>query len=60
MLTNCRSREEAADNWDLPIEAVDEIIRHCELNKPLIEMEAQEDARFLRLHGNRVDSAGAN
>src|SRR5438270_4154916 len=44
MLTNERTVEETAENWDLPIPAIEEIIRYCESNGALIEMEAQESA----------------
>src|SRR5438105_15735486 len=32
MSVNGDSRERAAENWDLPLEAIDEIIRYCEAN----------------------------
>jgi hypothetical protein len=43
---------EAADNWDLPQEACEEIFRYCETNQVLIEIEALEEARRFnrRLH----------
>ena len=39
--------EEAADNWNLPIEAIREIVRYCEENKTLLGMEAEEERRRL-------------
>jgi predicted ribosome quality control (RQC) complex YloA/Tae2 family protein len=56
MLTNERSLEETAVNWDLPVEAVEEIVRYCEQNRTLLEMEADEEARRLRAGGVEVGS----
>ncbi|HLK59721.1 MAG TPA: hypothetical protein VKU00_24380 [Chthonomonadaceae bacterium] len=51
MLANQMTPEEAAYNWDLPLEAIEEIIRYCEENRDLIEMEADEEKRFLQEKG---------
>jgi hypothetical protein len=59
MLTNDRTKAETAENWDLPIDAIEEIILYCESNRPLIDMEAQEAARILREHGNHLASVGS-
>lgn len=59
MIVNDLSREEAAKNWDLPREAVDEIITYCENNRQLIDMEADEEKRRLALKGIKVDSESA-
>ena len=48
MLANKMSSAEAAENWDLPVEAVEEIIRYCEANRGLICMESDEDRRALQ------------
>lgn len=42
MLVNELNTEEA-ENFDLPYDAIHEIIRYCEANKELIKMEAQEE-----------------
>jgi hypothetical protein len=47
MLTNQMTPEEAAEDWDLPLEAVEEIIRYCESNRELLTMEANEERRRL-------------
>jgi hypothetical protein len=39
---------EAAANWDLPLEACEEIFAYCEANKALIESEANEERQRLR------------
>ncbi|MCA0315792.1 MAG: hypothetical protein LCH63_18385 [Candidatus Melainabacteria bacterium] len=53
MLVNKLSREEAAENWALPVEAIDEILAYCENNRALLEMEATED--MLRLEQKGID-----
>jgi hypothetical protein len=53
LLANGQTPEQAAEEWDLPVDAVHEAVRWCEANRSLLEMEAQEEARRLR-------SAGAN
>ena len=55
MLVNRLSREQAADNWDLPVEAVDEIVVYCEPNKALLEMEAAEGMRRLEQKGINIE-----
>jgi hypothetical protein len=45
------SVEEAADNWDLPVDAVREILEYCENNKQLLRMEAEEELRRLEEKG---------
>jgi hypothetical protein len=39
---------EAAENWDLPLEACEEIFAYCEANKALIEAEANEERQRLK------------
>ena len=41
-VTNEMSREEAAANWDLPIDAIDEVFRYCESHQDLLKLEADE------------------
>lgn len=55
MLVNKLSREQAADNWDLPVEAIDEIFAYCEENKALLEMEAAEELRRLEQKGINIE-----
>jgi len=54
MLANGMTPAEVADDWDLPLEAVDEIIRYCELNRALIKMEAEEERSRLIASGVRL------
>jgi len=55
MLVNKLSREDAAKNWDLPLEAIDEIVSYCESNKQLLEMEAAEERRRLEQKGLSIE-----
>jgi len=51
MLVNKMTRKEAAHNWDLPLEAIDEIVSYCQENKQLLELEAAEEKRRLAKKG---------
>lgn len=42
-VANQMSREQAAENWDLSLAAINEIWSYCEANHVLIEMEAKEE-----------------
>ena len=43
--------EEAADNWDLPLVAIHEVINYCEANRELLKQEAEEERRRLEVKG---------
>ena len=47
MQTNSLTAHEAAESWDLPLEAVTESIEYCESHRDLTEMEAREERRRL-------------
>ncbi|MBI3929650.1 MAG: hypothetical protein HY319_29180 [Armatimonadetes bacterium] len=47
MSTNARSVEEAAEDWDLPVEAIREIVAYCETHRQLLDLEAMEEKRRL-------------
>jgi len=55
MTVNKLTPEEAAENWELPIEAIHEIVRYCENNKKLLEMEANEEMRLLEQKGIDIE-----
>jgi hypothetical protein len=55
-LTNGMGTQEAAGNWDLPLEAAEEIFAYCEGNKPLIEAEANEERQHLKRAKLDVDT----
>lgn len=52
---NKLSKEEAAFNWDLPLGAIDEIVQYCETHKELLQMEAEEEGRRLKLKGIKIE-----
>lgn len=45
------SPQQAADNWDLPEEAVAEAIAYCEANQELLKLEALQERRYLEERG---------
>lgn len=47
MKANHMTEQDAAENWDLPLEAVAEIVHYCESSRPLLQMEADEEKLFL-------------
>lgn len=53
-MANKLTVEEAADNWDLAKEVIEEIVLYCESNRLLLQMEADEEARLLRDEGIEV------
>jgi len=55
MLTNGMSGAEAADDWDLPLEVIDEIVSYCERNRALLKMEADEELQRLAARGVRLE-----
>jgi hypothetical protein len=59
MQANRMSPEDAVENWDLPLEAIEEIIRYCESHKELLEMEADEERRRLIEEGLPVEPPAA-
>lgn len=55
-LTNGMGPREAAENWDLPLEACEEIFAYCEANKALIESEVSEERQRLKRAGVDVEA----
>ena len=51
MQVNRMGPQEAAENWDLPLAAVTEIVRYCENRQDLLRMEADEERRRLLEEG---------
>jgi hypothetical protein len=60
MQANGLTVEEAADDWDLPVAAVREIIEYCHDNKQLLQMEADEELRLLQEKGIEVAPPATN
>jgi uncharacterized protein (DUF433 family) len=59
MQANGMTPEEAADNWDLPLAAIQEIRRYCEEQRALLEMEAEEERRRLLEEGMSLEPPAA-
>lgn len=55
MQANKLTKDQAVENWDLPLSAIDEIIEYCEANKELLENEAAEERRRLEEKGIKID-----
>ena len=51
ILTNSMTAEQAADNWALPLAAIQEVIQYCETHQELIQLEADEEKHRLREQG---------
>ena len=51
MIANEMSPEETADNWELPLAAVKEVIEYCETHQDLLKKEAEEGRRRLEEKG---------
>ena len=54
MIANEMSVEETADNWNLPLGAIDEIIRYCESYQDLLKLETEIE--FYKLSCNNEKS----
>lgn len=57
--TNGLTPREAAENWDLPLEAVEEAFAWCEANQALLAAEADEERQRLHAAGHRLDQDAA-
>ncbi|NET10694.1 MAG: hypothetical protein F6K16_39590 [Symploca sp. SIO2B6] len=51
MIINNMSPEDAADNWDLPIAVIQEVIDYCNSHQDLIALEAAEERHRLEAKG---------
>ncbi len=47
MLVNEDSPSEAADNWDLPLQAIFEVIDYCQSHQDLLQQEAEIERQYL-------------
>ena len=55
MKVNEMTPAEAADNWELPLAAIHEVIEYCETNQELLKREALEERRRLEEKGVRLE-----
>ncbi len=51
MMVNRETPQEAAENWDLPLDAVMEAIEYCKTNQELLREEAEQERRYLEERG---------
>ena len=51
MIANSLTSSEAADNWELPIAAIEEVIEYCDTHQDLLRQEAFEEKRRLVKEG---------
>jgi len=54
MQTENLTISEAADNWDLPIDAIKEAIAYCESETNLLNKEAKEEKQLLEAKGYSI------
>ena len=55
MIVNEMTTYEAADNWDLPLAAIEEIIEYCETNQELLKQEADQERHYLEERGINLE-----
>jgi uncharacterized protein (DUF433 family) len=55
MIANSLAPEEAADNWELPLTAISEVIEYCAQNQELLQQEAEEEKRRLETAGVKLE-----
>lgn len=56
-IANQMSPEQAAENWDLPLAAIYEVIRYCESHQELIKLESDEEAYRLEEKGVSLNAS---
>lgn len=57
MTANGMSPEQAAENWDLPLSAMYEVIDYCQNHQQLLKLEADEERYRLEVKGVQVEPA---
>jgi uncharacterized protein (DUF433 family) len=55
LLVNKMSLEEAAENWDLPLSVIAEVIEYCESNQELLKEESLKGRISLEQKGVAID-----
>lgn len=58
-ISNQMSLEQAADNWELPLAAVHEVVQYCETHQDLLRLEAEEELRRLQEKGVSLEPLSA-
>ena len=59
MTANQMSREQAAENWDLPLSAIYEAIDYCQKYQEILKLEADEERYRLEVKGVQVEPTNA-
>lgn len=59
MTANGMSSEQAAENWDLPLCTIYEVIDYCENNQELLKLEADEERYRLEVKGVKLEPTNA-
>jgi uncharacterized protein (DUF433 family) len=59
MIANHMSPEQAAENWDLPLPTIYEVIRYCESHQELLKLEADEERYRLEEKGDSLEPTTA-
>jgi hypothetical protein len=55
MIANSLTPSEAADNWELPLAAIHEVISYCDIERELLISEAEEEKRRLVSQGVELE-----
>ena len=55
MLVEEMTPEETAEDWDLPLAAVEEAIEYCQTHQDLLKREAEEERRYLEERGINLE-----
>jgi uncharacterized protein (DUF433 family) len=55
MIVNEMTSEESAEDWDLPLEAVQEAIQYCETHTELLDSEAEKEKQYLEEQGVSIE-----
>lgn len=60
MLAENMTPAEAAEDWDLPIEAVHEVIQYCESHQDLLNQEAEQERKSVEDKGVCLEPAAVH
>ena len=55
LVINQMSKEELAENWDIPLVVIEEVIKYCETHQELIKLEAEEERYRLQEKGVDIE-----
>lgn len=55
MIANHRTQRETARAWNLPLEVIEEVVRYCEANWPLISRENERERESAERSGTSLE-----